>query len=52
MEIKPLTAGEFSRLDKLTSNSSSNELDWIKARIRSLSSEVKKLQEELENKGK
>jgi len=43
MEIKPLNTNELARLDKLTLT----DLDWVKARIRALSLEVRRLQEQL-----
>ncbi len=51
MEVNTLTVGEFNRLDKLSPSSSLTEFDWVKARTRALSSEVKRLQEQLQNKG-
>lgn len=47
MNTPLLTSGELARLDKLNQLSNDADFSWAKARMRSLNSELRKLQTEL-----
>lgn len=47
MDAGPLTGAELTRLDELNKFSHDSEFLWAKARLRSLSSQLRKVQTEL-----
>lgn len=49
MNILPLHSNELQRLDQLKANSPESEFNWVKARFRSINSELIKLQSRFDN---